>query len=343
MPRVGDSITAFVVLLLAAHASAAPDGVPVLTATDFSVDSFVAPAFLTNGFIGLRPGPAILLPDPFAGAAPRSSSVFDPTVPATVAGFLYRDVSLHSVLAPAPYPLATDVLLDGCTLLGNDSVKMQVKAQSLDMSSGELSSQLEFLSGSTRVQLNVTAFLSRTAPTLAAMRVTAAVDPPGVHNLTLAPIISVETESPGNFTVPATTYNSTVPDLKTMPGWASWVWDASVRMLGFETNLGSRLGLAALPNTTRYGDMVVYEVVISTVSSATLPAGADPVLSAYEHVKRGGYLGGFSTLQVSVTLTVLTLTVLSHSLCTHTHCTVLTLTVLCSLSLCCTVLSPAVL
>ena len=105
-----------------------------------------------------------------------------------------------------------------------------------------------------------------------------------------------------------------------MPGWANWVWDASVRMLGFETNLGSRLGLAALPNTTRYGDMAASEVVISTVSSATLPVGADPVLSAYEHVKRGGYLGGFSALQVSVILTVLalTLTVLySLSLCSE--------------------------
>ena len=99
--------------------------------------------------------------------------------------------------------------------------------------------------------------------------------------------------------IPFPSYNTTVPDLQTMPGWANWVWDSSVKMLGFETNIGSRLGLAALPNTTRSGDTIVYDVLVSMVSGATLPPGADPVLAAYEHVKRGQYLGGFSGLQAA--------------------------------------------
>ena len=85
--------------------------IPILTATNFSRGAFLAPAFLTNGFVGLRPGPNPLVADPFAGGP--SPTDFDPTVPATVAGFLYRDVGLSEVLAPAVYPFATRVWLDG--------------------------------------------------------------------------------------------------------------------------------------------------------------------------------------------------------------------------------------
>jgi hypothetical protein len=199
--------------------------VSVLTVTNFSVGSFVAPAFLTNGFIGLRPGPALLVPDPFAGAA-ASPTGFDPTVPCTVAGFLHRDVSLHRVLSPAPYPFVTDVFLDGTKLLGAETgaKNLRVVAQSLNMSTGELMSQLEINTSSVKVYLNVTAFLSRTSPTLAVMRVSGAVHPLGVHNLSLAPVITLDTIVPyNNLTVPAVTYNTTVPDLQTMPGWANWV------------------------------------------------------------------------------------------------------------------------
>lgn len=267
---------------------------PLLTTHDFS-QSF-HPAFLSNGLLGVRPGAIPLLADPFAGAVPPSS--FDPTVPATLAGFMYRDVSLHEVLAPAPYPFATAVLVDGVdvsTRAGATPV-----AQSLDMATGELATQFELACGAAcRVRLNATLFLSRRMPTVAAMRVRAAVDPP-TRNLTLAPRLSLSgapncSVAP-NCTVPASNYSSTTPG-PGMPGWAAWVWDKRVQYLGGVSNSGSRAGLVALPNmTTTTAGGVVYDVLVSAVSSGISPR-QDPVLAAYEHVERAAYAGGFDALQ----------------------------------------------
>ena len=205
---------------------------PVLTATNFSRGAFAAPAFLTNGFVGLRPGPVPLLADPFAGMPPPLA--FDPTVPASVAGFMYRDVSLHVVPAPAVYPFATAVLIDGKDILRAAGAQAVPISQTFDMSSGELTTQLEISSGSESVALNVTMFVSRSAPTVAAMRVTAAITsaaPKG--NLTLAPALSLtpacprtpfqKLNSPLGCSVPAVHYNYTIPD-KTMPGCAIFLY-----------------------------------------------------------------------------------------------------------------------
>ena len=105
---------------LAQAASAPPP--PILEATDFSAPAFIAPAFLTNGHIGVRPGPIPLVANPYAGAArpldPDGKPSFDPTVPAVVAGFMHRDSGRQTVLAPAPYPFSTIVRLDGRVLIG---------------------------------------------------------------------------------------------------------------------------------------------------------------------------------------------------------------------------------
>lgn len=273
---------------------------PVLTTTNFSRGAFAAPAFLTNGFIGIRPGPIPLVADPFSGTTAPSG--FDPTVPATVAGFMYRDVSLHEVLAPGPYPFATAVLLDGTDLLRATGARAVPLSQTLDMACGELTTHFELSSGGVRVALNSTMFVSRSLPTVAAMRVTAAITSPGRHrNLTLAPALSLspkkcrsDTGQPNGVgadcTVPAAPYNSTIPG-PTMPGWAAWVWDKDIRYLGAVTNLGSRVGVAAKPNLTTTEKGVTYEVLVSVVSSA-VSGEQDPVLAAYEHVERAAYLGG---------------------------------------------------
>ena len=245
---------------------------------------------------------------------------FDPTVPATVAGFMYRDLSLHEVPGPAPYPFATAVLVDGRDVLRAADSEAVAVSQTFDMQNGELGTQLEVCSGGVRVRLNVSMFVSRSMPTIAAMRVTAAVTSLGSHNLTLAPALSLERNcwSPrisSDCTVPAAEYNTTIPD-KTMPGWAAWVWDGkakhmgavsksqanlsllvilepfSDRSLSFTANVGSRIGLAALPNVTTTGTGgVIYEVLVSVVSDA-VSGDQDPVLAAYEHVERAAYLGG---------------------------------------------------
>lgn len=275
---------------------------PTLTATNFSRGAFAAPAFLTNGFMGLRPGPVPLLADPFAGAPTPLG--FDPTVPATVAGFMYRDISLHVVPAPAVYPFATAVLVDGTDILRAAGAQAVPISQTLNVSSGELHTELRLASGGVDVALNVTMFVSRSEPTVAAMRVAAAIVSPGhtAKNLTLAPALSLtpaacRNETVGqpdgvgaNCSVPAVEYSFTIPD-KTMPGWAAWVWDHQVHHMGAVTNSGSRLGLAALPNVTMTKKGVIYEVLVSVVSDAVSGAH-DPVLAAYEHVERAAYLGG---------------------------------------------------
>ena len=77
-----------------------------------------------------------LLADPFAGAPTPLG--FDPTVPATVAGFMYRDISLHVVPAPAVYPFATAVLVDGTDILRAAGAQAVPISQTLNVSSGEL-------------------------------------------------------------------------------------------------------------------------------------------------------------------------------------------------------------
>lgn len=281
---------------------------PVLTATDFSRGAFAAPAFLTNGLLGLRPGPVPLLAGPFAGAPPPLT--FDPTVSAVVAGFMYRDVSLNEVVAPAPYPFATAVLVDGRDVLRAPDARAVPLSQAFDMGTGELYTRFEITSRGVTVALNATMFVSRSMPTLAAMRVTAAITSQGRRgNLTLAPALSLHfaaaraidcstnaTDAGAgleNCSVPAVTYNDTIPG-PSMPGWAAWVWDKNAHRLGAVTNLGSKVGLAAVPNMTRTGEgSVIYECLVSVVPSA-VSGGADPVHSAYTHVERAMYLGGYN-------------------------------------------------
>ena len=294
-----------VAALVATSSAGATAPPPILTATDFSPrGAFKAPAFLTNGFLGLRPGPVPLLADPFAGAPAPKAGSFDPTVPATFAGFRYRGVSLHEVPAPGPSPFATAVLVDGRDVLRAADARAVPISQTLDMATGELRTQLELSSGGVTVSLNTTMFVSRTQPTVAAMRVTAAITAGRRGNLSLAPALSLSPAScsaepavcawsaaPTCCSVPATLYNYTIPGAD-MPGWTAWVWDERAVLLGAVTNIGSKIGLAALPNTTVTGQgSLVYEVLVSVVVDAV--AGAhDPVLSAYEHVERAAYLGG---------------------------------------------------
>jgi hypothetical protein len=73
------------------------------------------PAYLSNGFIGVRPGS-------------------NPLVPAktTVNGFVYSDISYRVVsVSPAPYPLVTDVRVNNTNLLGHPEL-VTVERQTLE-------------------------------------------------------------------------------------------------------------------------------------------------------------------------------------------------------------------
>jgi protein-glucosylgalactosylhydroxylysine glucosidase len=91
----------------------------------------VDPAYLSNGLVGIRPGRIPLMP-----------------APACVAGFVYLQPD-HSVesLSPAPYPLTTDIRVNGISLLESPE-RCALISQRLDMSNGELKTEFTFDGGS---------------------------------------------------------------------------------------------------------------------------------------------------------------------------------------------------
>ena len=96
---------------------------------------YVAPAFLSNGFHGLRLGPIPFLADPYAGTS-RPSGPYPggtPTVPAVLAGYLHRDPKgRQRVLAAAPFPFETAIRVGGTLLSNRTAHLVTVLAQSFD-------------------------------------------------------------------------------------------------------------------------------------------------------------------------------------------------------------------
>jgi trehalose/maltose hydrolase-like predicted phosphorylase len=124
------------------------DSVPVFERSDFLTDT--DPAYLSNGLIGIRPGPIPLLPSP-----------------AYAAGFVYPHPQ-HRVecLSPAPYPLTTDIRVNGTGLLGHPEAA-QPQLQRLDMNTAELSTRFVLEgAGGLRVDVQVVQFASRSIPSV---------------------------------------------------------------------------------------------------------------------------------------------------------------------------------
>jgi protein-glucosylgalactosylhydroxylysine glucosidase len=135
-------------------------GPPKFAVEDFS--KVFDPAYLSNGLIGIRPGP-----DPLAKAQTY------------VSGFVFAHPA-HWVesLSPAPYPLGTDIRVREISLLKRPDL-LKIRRQTLDMSCGELSSELVFDPGSgTRLNVEVLQFASRSVPSLVCqeIRLTSSVD-----------------------------------------------------------------------------------------------------------------------------------------------------------------------
>jgi protein-glucosylgalactosylhydroxylysine glucosidase len=123
-------------------------GIPKMSVTDFS--KHYEPAYLANGMIGIRPGP-----NPLAKAITQ------------VSGFVYTQIPYGmEATSPAPYPLETDITVGTVSLLTNpDTVKPT--RQTLDMSTGELTSDFTFAPGTgVSLGVEVVQFASRSAPSL---------------------------------------------------------------------------------------------------------------------------------------------------------------------------------
>ncbi|PYT79382.1 MAG: hypothetical protein DMG40_16525 [Acidobacteria bacterium] len=135
-------------------------GLPRFVVEDFS--KVFDPAYLSNGLIGIRPGP-----NPLARAQTCLSG-FDFLHPA------------HKVecLSPAPYPLETDIRVGGMSLLKHAD-RLKIQRQTLDSSCGELVTQMEFSpANGARLAMEVLQFASRSVPSLICqeIRVTASTD-----------------------------------------------------------------------------------------------------------------------------------------------------------------------
>jgi len=137
--------------------------IPKLVCSNFPNNE--APAYLSNGLIGIRPGG-----NPFSHAMDTSYHSGNPLSASqtVVSGFIrtHPDFKSESI-APAPYPLETDILINGISMLGNQE-KVIVKQQELDMSCGELITEMEFtVQNDLKTEISVIQFLSRTTPCLA--------------------------------------------------------------------------------------------------------------------------------------------------------------------------------
>jgi len=158
---------------------------PKFTVEDFS--KAFDPAYLSNGLIGIRPGP-----NPLARAQTCVSG-FDLEHPA------------HKVecLSPAPYPLETDIRVGRASLL-RDTGLVKIQRQTLDTSCGELVTQLEFVPDSgVRLVVEVLQFASRSVPSLICQQIsmTASAD----ADIEFTPLIE-------DLPVPGRTYLSQAPE-----------------------------------------------------------------------------------------------------------------------------------
>lgn len=128
------------------------------------------PAYLSNGVIGLR----VRDNPPTAGLA---------VVSGLVGRHPERDIE---AAAPAPYPLALDIRLDG-VWLSNAPQAMTVVDQRYDFSTAEVTTRLVFKPKERRLDIEVVTFCSRDHPTLACQRTTFRLD--GLAQLVLRPMI----------------------------------------------------------------------------------------------------------------------------------------------------------
>ncbi|MBO9547155.1 glycoside hydrolase family 65 protein [Caulobacter sp.] len=117
------------------------------------------PAYVSNGLIGLR-----------VRCQPLQSGM------ALVSGYVGEDPERGiEAAAPAPYPLAGDIAVNGVWLsdLGHQVVDLE---QAYDFSCGELTSRFVFAAQGRRIDCTVLTFASREDPTLVCQELTVRVD-----------------------------------------------------------------------------------------------------------------------------------------------------------------------
>jgi trehalose/maltose hydrolase-like predicted phosphorylase len=279
-------------LLFLGTALSAP--IPKLVTRHFA-GTFV-PASLSNGFIGIRPGanPLIAitsLPPALIAGIRRSPEDPHPRgnrpLATVVAGFV-RSQPVYGVetWAPAPYPLAIDLRANRVSMQTlPDSV--QVLSQSLDMSNGELETEMTFTGGAVKVGVRVIQFASRSVPSLLCQRVL----------LTPSADTALEIETRIDTTdIPGTIYRDHAPARNYHEE------EETDRVMGFRSDrskLGIALAVPASPGVVRRatgsysigakaGQTYAFDVIAAMVSEVYHP---DPDLQAIRLARWGKLLG----------------------------------------------------
>jgi hypothetical protein len=101
--------------------------------------NYVARPYLGDGFLGIRPNP-----NPLS----QSETV--------AAGYVFTNPKDgYEMASPAPYPLGTDIRVNGSIVLSGAG-QLHVQSQTLDMSDGELVTEMTFTAGDLQLDIEVT-------------------------------------------------------------------------------------------------------------------------------------------------------------------------------------------
>lgn len=227
-----------------------------------------ANAYLGNGLIGIRPEPNPLI---------QAKTV--------VSGFVYSNPSgAFENIAPAPYPLGTEVVVHGSSLHERPD-RVTVRSQTLDMATGELTTEMTFApERGAKADLTVVQFASRSTPSLLC------------QEISLAPSEDMDIEVLPKILrggLPFTAYREQGPNPRVRAD----------QVLGVRSDRGSKLGIALLhpPEagvtrqqsgrymvTARKGTLARFRTIAAMVSSLYHP---DPDLEAIRVVSWGGMVG----------------------------------------------------
>jgi trehalose/maltose hydrolase-like predicted phosphorylase len=267
--------------------------IPKLVARHF--DSNFVPASLSNGFIGLRPGA-----NPLIAITSLPPDLVGKPVTAPLATVVAGFVRSHPVFgieswAPAPYPLGINLKVNKVSMLAFPAVDsvaaapilVQVVSQSLDMSNGELETEMMFSAGSVKVGMRVIQFASRSVPSLVCQRIL----------LTPSADTDMEIDTRIDTTgIPGTVYRDHAPS-------RNYHEEQDIdRVMGFRSDrskLGVALAVGASPGVVwrspgtylidaKAGKTYTFDIIAAMVSEAYHP---DPDLEAIRLARWGKLLG----------------------------------------------------
>jgi trehalose/maltose hydrolase-like predicted phosphorylase len=300
------AILFFVVFSVNLFAADSIPPIPVVTCTDFTKQ--FDPAYLSNGVIGVRPGP-----NPLADAR----CIVSGYVTDNATGWCVQNKDFFENAAQAPYPFETDIVAGGKSLL-TDANNVKIISQSLDMSNGELTTKMKWQLGpEVAYDIEVLQFTPINLPCIACQKITVSCNADsgfelhrkikiGNHQLKRNKLgVALTSEPNEGFSVkpgsPATaiTIAALVPEIyhpeprlqaRRNAGWAKMLGFESIRQTNHDAWKELWKGRIKIygDNETQKAIDAAFFYVHSSVNSATL-TGVPPY--GWSHGADGAYFG----------------------------------------------------